>query len=193
MRRILSAVFVVAMAAMLVACSKGGGASLTLKRAQYQPGEVISVVYKAPEGLPSNAWVGIIPSDIAHGKETLNDQHDISYKYLSGSSAGEMVFNAPEKPGRYDFRLHDTDSDGKELASVTFAVAGAQAEPEKAEPEKAAAAYKVGDTVMIEWKGSWYPGSIIQVREGGSPYKIHYDGYSNSWDEWVTVARLKNK
>lgn len=49
--------------------------------------------------------------------------------------------------------------------------------------------YKQNDKVEIEYNGSWYPGYIMEVK--GDQYKIHYDAYADSWDEWVAVARLK--
>jgi hypothetical protein len=33
-----------------------------------------------------------------------------------------IVFTAPAAPGSYDFRMHDTDSNGRELTSVSFRV-----------------------------------------------------------------------
>ena len=51
--------------------------------------------------------------------------------------------------------------------------------------------HKVGDSVTVEWKGKWYPASILEVKDG--KYKIHYDGYEASWDEWVTTARMRKK
>lgn len=59
----------------------------------------------------------------------------------------------------------------------------------EAPPPVAAGTYTAGDNVQIEWKGSWYPGRILEV--GGVRYKITYDGYSSSWDEWVETARLR--
>lgn len=52
--------------------------------------------------------------------------------------------------------------------------------------------YQKGGKVMIEWRGNWYRGSILQVL-GANRYKIHYDGYDHSWDEVVSDRRLKNK
>lgn len=51
------------------------------------------------------------------------------------------------------------------------------------------AAFNTGDPVQVKWKGSWYPASVIAVK--GGKYKIHYDGYDNSWDEWVGNDRIK--
>ncbi|HTL81495.1 MAG TPA: tudor domain-containing protein [Bacteroidia bacterium] len=52
------------------------------------------------------------------------------------------------------------------------------------------ATYAAGDKVQILWKGSWYPGTIKEVKDGGK-YKIGYDGYDATWDETVGTDRLK--
>lgn len=68
------------------------------------------------------------------------------------------------------------------------AVPPAAPAPEAPAPAPAGT-YAAGDPVQIEWKGSWYPGRIVEV--AGARYKITYDGYSSSWDEWVEVSRLR--
>ncbi|MEL6178339.1 MAG: hypothetical protein AAFS10_05270 [Myxococcota bacterium] len=98
-------------------------AELTLKTTSVKAGDTIKVRFKAPKGLPDNAWVGIIPSDIPHGDADKNDDHDVAYKYLKGKTKGTLTFTAPSKAGKYDFRLHNQDAKGgKELASVSFTV-----------------------------------------------------------------------
>ncbi|MGE5492677.1 MAG: caspase family protein [Actinomycetota bacterium] len=47
-----------------------------------------------------------------------------------------------------------------------------------------------GDAVDIEWHGSWYPGSVLEVKQQGR-YRIHYDGYDSSWDEVVGPDRIR--
>ena len=49
--------------------------------------------------------------------------------------------------------------------------------------------FAVGDPVQVRWKGKWYPASVLAARAGR--YKIHYDGYDNSWDEWVGGDRIR--
>lgn len=164
------------------------GAKLTLAQTTFAPGETIKLNYVALPTYASNGWIGIIPSHVAHGNESENDRHDIAYKYLKKSTSGEMTFTAPSNPGNYDFRMHDTDNNGIEVASVTFAVVAATAEP-----APKAKKFNVGDSVLVEWKGSWWPAQVIALREGNSPYKIHYDGYSKSWDEWVGDARIRGR
>lgn len=95
---------------------------VTLPKTEFKPGEEIAVAFVAGPGFAETAWIGIIPSEVAHGSEATNDEHDLTYQHLQGKAEGTLTFTAPPKPGSYDFRLHDTDSDGKEVASATFTV-----------------------------------------------------------------------
>jgi hypothetical protein len=96
--------------------------SLNLDKTEYLPEEEIRVAFTAPDNLPMDAWVGIVPSSIPHGDEVQNDEYDLSYEYLQGKTSGALTFEAPSDPGDYDFRMHDTDTEGKELASISFSV-----------------------------------------------------------------------
>ncbi|MBT3181609.1 MAG: RNA-binding protein [Deltaproteobacteria bacterium] len=49
--------------------------------------------------------------------------------------------------------------------------------------------YSVGTAVQVRWKKKWWPAHVIAV--GKNSWKIHYDGYNNSWDEWVGPNRIK--
>lgn len=102
-----------------------GAQSLELDRSVFQPGETIAVAFSAPGNFARDAWVGIIPSNVPHGSEAVNDQHDMTYQYLERRTAGTLTFAAPTKPGVYDFRMHDTDSNGREVAAVEFRVVAA--------------------------------------------------------------------
>lgn len=51
------------------------------------------------------------------------------------------------------------------------------------------AAHHVNEHVRVEWNGAWYDARIQEV--DGERYKITYDGYDASWDEWVTTARMQ--
>ena len=96
--------------------------SLTLDKTTFMPGEQAKVHFTASSSFEGSAWIGIIPSEVAHGSEEENDKHDLAYQYLNKKVSGTLTFTVPETPGSYDFRMHDTDSDGKEVASVTFTV-----------------------------------------------------------------------
>jgi hypothetical protein len=136
---LIAIVFCLSLVLCLIACPKSqepapvaqpaapapGGqipATLSLSRIAYLPGDTINLVYMAPAGLPSDAWIGIIPSAVPHGTEEVNDQNDVSYQYLKGTTSGIMEFIAPSAPGSYDLRMNESDGGGKELASVTFTV-----------------------------------------------------------------------
>jgi hypothetical protein len=97
-------------------------ADLELDESTYEPGGKITVSFTVPEGMSTSAWAGVVPSDVPHGSEDTNDQHDLQYRYLSGKTSGTLSFDVPEQPGSYDIRLHDTDGGGTEIASVTFTV-----------------------------------------------------------------------
>jgi hypothetical protein len=49
--------------------------------------------------------------------------------------------------------------------------------------------YNVDDAVSIQWSASWWPGRILAVE--GERYRVRYDGYDASWDEWVSADRLR--
>ncbi len=125
-----NSVFLVVLLAALIcfgslpAFAQAGGASLTINKRGYAPGESITATFSAPAGLPTNAWIGLIPSSVPHGSEATNDQNDLSYQYLSGSTYGTMVFTAPTTPGSYDLRLNSSDNNGAELTYVSFTVSG---------------------------------------------------------------------
>jgi hypothetical protein len=55
---------------------------------------------------------------------------------------------------------------------------------------KVATSFKVGDKVQVEWHGSWYRATVIGV-VAKDKWKIHYDGYDDSWDEVVGPSRIK--
>lgn len=97
-------------------------ASLSLDKPVYAPGERMWVTFKTSVAFASKAWVGIIPSNVPHGREEVNDDHDISYVYVDGETEGVREMEAPTVPGTYDVRFNDTDDNGKEIASVTFTV-----------------------------------------------------------------------
>lgn len=92
---------------------------LTLNKQNFKVGEQIQVSFRAPAGLHRSAWIGIIPSNIPHGDEEVNDSHDITYQYLEGRTSGTFVFTAPSS-GYWDLRMHSTDTRGIEIASVSF-------------------------------------------------------------------------
>jgi hypothetical protein len=83
----------------------------------------------------------------------------------------------------------DEDVPASRLRAPTGA-AKAVAEPTQAPTAvKAVAGWKAGDSVDVNWKGSWYQGRVLSV--SGGQYRIHYIGWASSWDETVPASRLR--
>lgn len=51
---------------------------------------------------------------------------------------------------------------------------------------------QVGDHVLVDWRGGEYPAVIVGV-EGVSRFRVHYDGYSEDWDETVPATRIRGR
>ncbi|MBI3898696.1 MAG: OmpA family protein [Gammaproteobacteria bacterium] len=99
-------------------------ATLKLPKTQFLPGEQIDTTFTASETLPKSAWVGLVPSKVAHGREDENDKYDLQYEYVKKRTSGKMVFIAPSEPGSYDLRFNADENGGPEITSVTFQVGG---------------------------------------------------------------------
>src|SRR3970040_51676 len=93
-----------------------GQAKMTINKTTVNPGEPIELRYSTGGWAKQSAWIGVIPSNIPHGNESVNDQHDVDYQYIQESN-GTLTFRAPIQPGSYDFRMND--GGGAEVASVT--------------------------------------------------------------------------
>jgi hypothetical protein len=57
----------------------------------------------------------------------------------------------------------------------------------KAPPALARA--RVGQSVEVEWEGSYWAAEIVSAQNG--LFKVHYSGWGNEWDEWVELNRLR--
>ena len=65
------------------------------------------------------------------------------------------------------------------------------AAPSRLRPVAASDLCQPGRPVSIEWRGSWYPGRVLDGPGGDGSCKVGYDGYDSSWDEWVMPGRLR--
>jgi len=104
---------------------KTAQAELSLEKTEFGPGESITVQFKSPQALAKGAWAGIVPAGVPHGKESVNDDHEMAWAYVEGQQSGTVSLKAPSQKGKYDVRLNDT-AGGSEIASVPFAVVEVQ-------------------------------------------------------------------
>jgi len=122
---------------------------LSLDKAAFAPGEKIAVHFTASSDWPRDAWVGMFQAKLPHGSEAENDKVELSYQYLEKKTSGTLAFKAPAEPGSYDFRMHDTDSDGREVAQAAFTVGTGVVPPSGMTLEAASRQVRQGDSVTI--------------------------------------------
>jgi hypothetical protein len=53
-------------------------------------------------------------------------------------------------------------------------------------------AHQVGDHVLVTWRGGDYAAVIVGV-EGPSKFHVHYDGFSDDWDEVIPATRIRGR
>jgi hypothetical protein len=146
---------------------------LKLSKTEYQPGEVIKLTFETDGAFDKNAWIGIIPADIPRGDESRNDQNDVSYKYLNDKKSGELVFSAPDKPGMYDFRMHTSDQNGKEVTTLTFTVKEKEEEDtDNITLEINKETYKPGEEIVVAFKApdTWPKNAWIGIIPSVAPH-----------------------
>lgn len=51
--------------------------------------------------------------------------------------------------------------------------------------------FNKGDHVLTLWKDVWYKSTILEA--GEDAYLIHYDGWSDEWNEWASFGRVKKQ
>ncbi|MBU0597179.1 hypothetical protein KKA94_03395 [Patescibacteria group bacterium] len=140
-------------------------------------GEEILVTYSIAEEIADDAWLGLVPSETAHGSEEIGDAVDTDYEYLEMKD-GSFSFTAPDLPGEYDFRIYSSDTEnGVELASISFTVTPREVIKPVLETTSTELnitepiildGFFIGNRVYAEWSDStWYPGLIDSVCDGG--------------------------
>lgn len=55
--------------------------------------------------------------------------------------------------------------------------------------------YKIGDQLKVSWRGGVGIATIIKIKENVSIlnsylYYIHYNGWNEKWNEWITNKRI---
>jgi hypothetical protein len=128
----------------VVPITNGSGAILRLNKTVFSPNEIIQVNFELLTNVSDRAWIGVVPSHVPHINDTVNDENDLSWKWMDNTSGGNplnapktdgtLSINAPKEPGAYDLRLNDNDDNGNEVAFVSFKVGNVSATNESIEP-----------------------------------------------------------
>jgi hypothetical protein len=155
----------------------GDGGALTLQRladftiTRMAMQEEQLATFAATPGLPAALVLGatsVAPSDARVGT------------YVDARSGGAW----------YRARILDTSADGR--LRVTYgAYAHDQDEwlPGTEVRPYVPVALAAGAAVEAEWHGRWYP-ATVRASERGIQH-IHYDGFGDAWDEWVSSRRVR--
>ena len=68
----------------------------------------------------------------------------------------------------------------------------AESDAERAARLAKSITYPPGTPVLVEWRGRWWNATVLEAR-GASLWRIHYDGWSASWDEDVGRSRIVSR
>jgi Caspase domain/RNA binding activity-knot of a chromodomain len=72
---------------------------------------------------------------------------------------------------------------------ATFATTGGFDQQMVLASAPALATKRIGERAKLEWKGDWYTVRVVQ--EDGGRFKVHYIGYNENDDLWVTADKLR--
>ena len=110
------------------------------------------------------------------------------------SNDWDEILPATRIKGRLSTTPNAVIARGLPMKPSVSAEASASAAPSSAVPVPAAvpSMYHVGDRVRVEWHGSIYPASIIELSSDGR-YRVHYEGFGNEWDETIGAQRIQRK
>lgn len=100
-----------------------------------------------------------------------------------------------------DAQRHRVEALERELASVREELASAvdgrdralaeleQLRNDDGSPGSSPLRFGVGDRVYVEWRGTWWDARVVSL-VGGGAWRIHYEGWSDRWDETVGPTRI---
>lgn len=96
--------------------------SITIGKERFRPGEPMQVRFTAWKLFGSRSWIGILPADVPGGDVKRNASHDLDHEELDLRTSGEIDFEAPLEPGRYELRMNQLYPEKREVASAAFEV-----------------------------------------------------------------------
>ncbi|OGQ47073.1 MAG: hypothetical protein A3H42_01250 [Deltaproteobacteria bacterium RIFCSPLOWO2_02_FULL_46_8] len=157
--------------------------------------DAIGIMYMAAAGYNPQAAVNLWERA---AKESKNDKTSI---FASHPSSGERAKNLkkllPKAMAVYQATIK---TNPRKKAPPVKKKKESRVEPE-VEPETVShkhsaavtspSAFQKGDAVQVLWSGTWYPARVLKTKQ--DQLYIHYDGYDNSWDEWVGPDRYKSR
>ena len=212
-KKCLSVLLIAAISVAVISCGKKKEETtaapkleskyIKLEKVKFTTDENVNCTYTVPESARESGWIGIIPSRIQHGSEEVNDDNDLVFHLLKGETTGTYSFAAPKMPGEYDLRMNDSDSNGKEIDTISFTVelpAGQQASTQPLTPPT-----KLESKYMKIEKVQFAPNENINVKftvpasarksgwAGIVPSRIEHGSEKTNDDNDIVFHLLKGK
>ena len=100
----------------------------------------------------------------------LNNDGEVTLSELAENERRDMTFAEDQQP-----------SFTSRGVSTNMVLAGAQESTDRA----------IGRRVVVRSEGDWYKARIVDAR--GTRYRVHYYGYEDSDDEWVTPRQIRRE
>ena len=176
-----------------------GGAFVSAQDGQraYKPGDSIETgggyVYKILrcDGLGEwdeceyQAYLDGKPTGSSTGRMTIRNLRSADQRVRDSKTPGfQRSSNEPTTRNNVTAPVKSSDPQTKTAISPKR-VQGANAGPVAGSD----GGWKVGDRLEVNDRAFWYPAQIVAVK--GGRYKVHFDGYPSSDDQWVDRPRMR--
>ncbi|MFO0713843.1 MAG: caspase family protein [Sandaracinus sp.] len=102
---------------------------------------------------------------------------------------GERVMARWSDGSLYPAHVTGQGADGLEIQYVGEDVSARVIQPLSTIHPYRVEEHPVGAEVEVRWNGRWYPATVREARLG--VHRIHYEGFEDAWDEWVSRERIR--
>ncbi len=119
---------------------------------------------------------------MAADKETNSPERNLSLNYTHKFNTGGSIsaISVKKSASNAEIYLDDWSMTGVSIRYETGAAIGPST--------STTASSMIGAKAKVLWNGTWYDATVIEQKN--ATYKIRYDGYDASWDEWVESERI---
>ncbi len=116
----------------------------------------------------------------------------VQFSYIAAALIASLFAAQANAFARSDRATFNTGSFSKHASAFAADPSQKQESGNSTRKSKNAArkkSWKVGDRLEVESRAVWYTAEIVEI--SGDKYKIHYEGYPMSDDEWVDASRMR--
>lgn len=153
--------------------------------------EVSSTTYKVGDKIQVLWGSKYYPSSVTEiGSNDKAGKYKINYDGWS-SSSDEWV--GTDRIRSADIQDDKVVAARKTVSTTTATNSSTTTETAASTTNNSKTVYKAGDKITALWNKKDYKATIVEVgsNDKAGKYKIHYDGWADSWDEWIGTDRIK--